>query len=85
MPDPHHEPVNEYEREPVPEQARLGLKSFVGQCAGEHVAGTELMIGPLFLAAGLVLLLLSTLIAGYSGYLGKSKGDQPVPAEVKPA
>ncbi len=48
----HHEPVNEYEREPVPKQALLGLKSYVGQFAGEHVAGTELMIGPLFLASG---------------------------------
>ena len=52
MADAPHEPVNEYEREPVPEQARLGLKSYVGMFAGEHVAGTELMIGPLFLAAG---------------------------------
>lgn len=42
----------EYEREAVPERAWLGLKSYVGQFAGEHVAGTELMIGPLFLAAG---------------------------------
>ncbi|HOW64786.1 MAG TPA: hypothetical protein P5186_13855 [Candidatus Paceibacterota bacterium] len=47
-----HEPVNEYEREPVPPHAWLGLKSFLGQYAGEHVAGTELMIGPLFIAAG---------------------------------
>ena len=47
-----HEPVNEYEREPVPAHALLGLKSYVGQFAGEHVAGTELMIGPLFLAHG---------------------------------
>ncbi len=47
-----HEPVNEYEREPVPEHARLGLKNYIGQFTGEHVAGTELMIGPLFLAAG---------------------------------
>lgn len=46
------EPVDEYEREPVPEHARLGLKSFVGQYAGEHIAGTELMIGPLFIAHG---------------------------------
>ena len=46
MADAPHEPVNEYEREPVPEQARLGLKSYVGMFAGEHVAGTELMIGP---------------------------------------
>mgnify|MGYP001814286237 FL=1 len=42
----------EYEREPVPARARLGFKSFVGQYAGEHTAGTELMIGPLFVAAG---------------------------------
>lgn len=42
----------EYEREPVPAEAQLGFKSFVGQYAGEHTAGTELMIGPLFVAAG---------------------------------
>ena len=42
----------EYEREPVPANAQLGFKSFVGQYAGEHTAGTELMIGPLFVAAG---------------------------------
>ena len=52
MPETRSEPVNEYEREPVPPSAQLGLKSFVGQYAGEHVAGTELMIGPLFVAAG---------------------------------
>ena len=44
--------VNEFEREPVPERARLGFKSFVGMYAGEHTAGTELMIGPLFVASG---------------------------------
>jgi purine-cytosine permease-like protein len=43
---------NEYERAPVPESAQLGFKSFAGQFAGEHTAGTELMIGPLFVAAG---------------------------------
>jgi purine-cytosine permease-like protein len=52
MSDQPHHPINEYEREPVPEKALLGLKSYVGQFAGEHVAGTELMLGPLFLAAG---------------------------------
>ncbi len=52
MPDSHTEPVNEYERQPVPPQARLGFRSFVGQYAGEHTAGTELMIGPLFVASG---------------------------------
>jgi hypothetical protein len=46
------EPVAEYEREPVPERACLGIKSFLGQYAGEHIAGTELMIGPLFVVHG---------------------------------
>lgn len=49
---PSTEPVNEYEREPVPRSAWLGFKSFIGQYAGEHTAGTELMLGPLFVAAG---------------------------------
>ncbi|TAG07364.1 MAG: hypothetical protein EAZ42_12970 [Verrucomicrobia bacterium] len=44
--------VNEYEREPVPEKAHKGAKSFWGMFTGEHAAGTEFMIGPLFLAAG---------------------------------
>lgn len=44
--------VQEYEREPVPSRALKGWKSFLGMYAGEHTAGTELMIGPLFLAAG---------------------------------
>ncbi|HNX33348.1 MAG TPA: hypothetical protein PKM57_01885 [Kiritimatiellia bacterium] len=52
MADSNDAPDAEYEREPVPEKAWLGLRSYVGQFAGEHVAGTELMIGPLFLAAG---------------------------------
>ncbi len=50
--EPKAQEINEYEREPVPESALLGLKSFVGQYAGEHVAGTELMIGPLFIVHG---------------------------------
>ncbi len=44
--------VDEFEREPVPQDKLKGLRSFVGMYAGEHVAGTEFMIGPLFLAAG---------------------------------
>ncbi|MBX7259639.1 MAG: hypothetical protein K1Y02_25000 [Candidatus Hydrogenedentes bacterium] len=42
----------EYEREPVPERATKGWKSFVGMYAGEHAAGTEFMIGPLFVTHG---------------------------------
>ncbi len=41
----------EFEREPVPDSAKKGLKAFVGMYAGEHCAGAELMIGPLFVAA----------------------------------
>ena len=42
----------EFEREPVPESALLGFKSFPGMYAGEHCAGTELMIGPMFVTHG---------------------------------
>jgi purine-cytosine permease-like protein len=43
---------SEFEREPVPPNRLLGFRSFVGMYAGEHTAGTELMIGPLFVAHG---------------------------------
>lgn len=52
MADDERQPPSEFEREPVPARAQLGFKSFVGMYAGEHTAGTELMIGPLFVAAG---------------------------------
>lgn len=42
----------EYEREPVPERATKGWRSFIGMYAGEHAAGTEFMIGPLFVTHG---------------------------------
>lgn len=45
-------PAIEYEREPVPSNALKGWRSFLGMYAGEHVAGTEFMIGSLFLACG---------------------------------
>ncbi|PKA99620.1 purine-cytosine permease-like protein [Flavobacteriaceae bacterium MAR_2009_75] len=44
--------INEYEREPVPIKAVKGFKSFVGMVAGEHIAGTEFIIGPLFVLHG---------------------------------
>lgn len=50
-PEPAAE-TDEYEREPVPNNALKGPGSFWGMYAGEHTAGTEFMIGPLFLAAG---------------------------------
>ena len=42
----------EFERTPVPQSKLKGWKSFIGMYAGEHAAGTEFMIGPLFLTAG---------------------------------
>ena len=59
----------EFERESVPESKLKGLKSFIGMYAGEHAAGTEFMIGPLFVTYGvsafdvLVGLLLGNLMA----------------------
>ena len=44
--------ASEFERERVPESALKGPASFWGMYAGEHTAGTEFMIGPLFVAWG---------------------------------
>ncbi|GAA5221304.1 purine-cytosine permease family protein [Membranihabitans marinus] len=44
--------VTEYEREPVPSKKWKGWWSFLGLYAGEHTAGTEFVIGPLFVAHG---------------------------------
>ncbi len=52
MSDEQKQKHGEFEREPVPMAKTRGLKAFVGMYAGEHCAGTELMIGPLFVAAG---------------------------------
>lgn len=43
---------DEFERTPVPAGHLKNWKSFLGMYAGEHAAGTEFMIGPLFLASG---------------------------------
>lgn len=44
--------TEEFEREPVPASQWKSWKSFLGMYAGEHAAGTEFVIGPLFLTAG---------------------------------
>lgn len=44
--------TNEYERTPVPGGVLKGNKAFLGMYAGEHTAGTEFVIGPLFVAHG---------------------------------
>jgi purine-cytosine permease-like protein len=48
----HLNAVEEFEREPVPEKSWKGWSSFIGMYAGEHTAGTEFVIGPLFVAHG---------------------------------
>ncbi|MEL6850810.1 MAG: hypothetical protein AAFP92_19995 [Bacteroidota bacterium] len=61
--------TEEFERQAVPASHFKSWKSFLGMYAGEHAAGTEFMIGPLFLAAGvsafdlIVGLLLGNLLA----------------------
>nr|HQV32663.1 hypothetical protein [Calditrichia bacterium] len=44
--------VEEFERTPVPESHLKSAGSFLGMYAGEHTAGTEFVIGPLFVAHG---------------------------------
>ncbi|MBN1780535.1 hypothetical protein JW948_05365 [bacterium] len=48
----HLDSVEEFERVPVPESHWKGWGSFIGMYAGEHTAGTEFVIGPLFVAHG---------------------------------
>jgi purine-cytosine permease-like protein len=75
----------EYEREPIPADAQLGFKSFVGQYAGEHTAGTELMIGPLFVAAGVsaVDLVLGLLIGNLLAVLSWTFMTAPVATRAR--
>lgn len=42
----------EFERVAVPQSKLKSWKSFLGMYAGEHAAGTEFVIGPLFLTTG---------------------------------
>ncbi len=44
--------IDEYEREPVPDDKLKGWGGFLGMYAGEHTAGTEFVIGALFVAHG---------------------------------
>ncbi|VAX21815.1 Pedicted L-rhamnose permease, NCS1 Family [hydrothermal vent metagenome] len=44
--------VEEFEQEQVPVSKLKSWKSFLGMYAGEHTAGTEFVIGPLFVAHG---------------------------------
>jgi purine-cytosine permease-like protein len=76
---------NEYEREPVPQKAQLGFMSFLGQYAGEHTAGTELMIGPLFVAAGVGAsdLVLGLLVGNFLAVLSWTLMTAPIATGVR--
>ncbi|MGZ0654901.1 purine-cytosine permease family protein [Coraliomargarita sp. W4R53] len=52
---PEPQVLEEFESTPVPARAQKGGRAFWGMYAGEHAAGTEFMIGPLFLLAGVSL------------------------------
>jgi purine-cytosine permease-like protein len=57
--------IDEFEREPVPEKELKGWRGFLGMYAGEHTAGTEFVIGALFVAHGVSAVdLVSGLILG---------------------
>ncbi len=68
-PEANKQVANEFEREPVPQSELKGASKFWGMYAGEHCAGTEFVIGPLFLLNGVSLvnifvgLLLGNLLA----------------------
>ncbi len=61
--------VEEFERTPVPRAKWKGWGGFIGMYVGEHTAGTEFVIGPLFVAHGVTVgallwgLLLGNLLA----------------------
>ncbi len=55
MSEEEHSPTEEFERRPVPDSALKGPGKFWGMYSGEHAAGTEFMIGPLFLLSGVAL------------------------------
>ena len=44
--------INEFDRQPVSADRIQGSSTFVALFAGEHIAGTEFVIGPLFVAHG---------------------------------
>ncbi len=76
---------SEYERTAVPAKARLGFGSFVGMYAGEHCAGTELMIGPLFVAAGVGAfdLLVGLLVGNILAVLSWTLMTSPIATKVR--
>jgi purine-cytosine permease-like protein len=75
----------EFDREPVTEGRLQGASSFIGIYAGEHVAGTEFVIGPLFVAHGVaaVDLFLGLLIGNFLAVLSWAFVTAPIAVRTR--
>jgi purine-cytosine permease-like protein len=72
--------TNEYERTPIPAKSLKGSSSFLGMYAGEHTAGTEFVIGPLFVAHGVTAgdMILGLLIGNFLAVLSWAFVTSPI-------
>ncbi|MFO7446672.1 MAG: hypothetical protein R6W90_09905 [Ignavibacteriaceae bacterium] len=77
--------VNEFERIPVPENKLKKSSSFWGMYAGEHTAGTEFVIGPLFVAHGVAAsdLVLGLLVGNLLAVLSWAFITAPIAAKTR--
>ena len=77
--------VEEFERTPVPSNRLKGPGSFIGMYAGEHTAGTEFVIGPLFVAHGVSAggLIFGLLVGNMLAVLSWALLTAPIAAKVR--
>ncbi len=77
--------TDEYEREPVPESKLKGWRAFLGMYAGEHTAGTEFVIGALFVAHGVsaVDLVLGLIVGNFLAVLSWAFLCAPIAVKTK--
>jgi purine-cytosine permease-like protein len=75
----------EFERSPVPANSRRGFANFLGWFTGEHCSGRELMIGPLFVAAGVGAfdLLVGLLVGNLLAVLSWTLMTAPIATKVR--
>ena len=75
----------EFDREPVKEKNLQGIGNFLGIFAGEHVAGTEFVIGMLFVAHGVsvVDMLIGGLIGNILAVLSWAFITTPIAVKVR--
>lgn len=75
----------EFDREPVSKNALQGIGNFLGSFAGEHVAGTEFVIGMLFVAHGVSVtdMFLGGLIGNILAVLSWALVTAPIAVKVR--